>query len=391
MSVDYPDGDDRAVRQRPLSPRIPGPRPEARDLGRDRRAPAVRRAGAEPGPRRDEARLARPAGAPAPPAAAADLGGLRPAQGPRGRGRIWSRRPRRRSMRSTGRRRPRTTSPASRRSRASRRSGNCRRSRTIPPGLTDAQRRSVIDADAALVDALRGAAGALPAAGADRAHRPRAYRSRLALALCRDPPQGAPHLPHRAVADGRRQRVPRQLGLHLQPVDRAVLRADRGGRSGAVRAHPAPRSRAGSWETVGGLWVEPDTNMPTGESLARQVLYGQRYFEQKFGVAPHGLLAARLLRLFRRAAADPEAGRHHLVLHHQGQLERDQQIPGRPLLVGRARWQPRARAHLRESVARLQRRGEPRMPLHDLEEFQAASPSSDSRFWPSATATAAAA
>ena len=41
---------------------------------------------------------------------------------------------------------------------------------------------------------------------------------------------------------------------------------------------------AGGWETVGGMWVEPDTNMPTGESLTRQILYGQRYFEQKFGV-----------------------------------------------------------------------------------------------------------
>jgi len=41
--------------------------------------------------------------------------------------------------------------------------------------------------------------------------------------------------------------------------------------------------KAGTWETLGGMWVEPDTNMPTGESLARQVLYGQRYFEQKFG------------------------------------------------------------------------------------------------------------
>jgi alpha-mannosidase len=39
----------------------------------------------------------------------------------------------------------------------------------------------------------------------------------------------------------------------------------------------------GRWETVGGLWVEPDTNMPTGESLVRQVLYGQRYFERVFG------------------------------------------------------------------------------------------------------------
>lgn len=40
----------------------------------------------------------------------------------------------------------------------------------------------------------------------------------------------------------------------------------------------------GRWETVGGMWVEPDTNMPTGESLARQILYGQRYFERSFGV-----------------------------------------------------------------------------------------------------------
>jgi alpha-mannosidase len=40
---------------------------------------------------------------------------------------------------------------------------------------------------------------------------------------------------------------------------------------------------AGQWEVIGGMWVEPDTNMPTGESLARQVLYGQRYFEKHFG------------------------------------------------------------------------------------------------------------
>ena len=44
------------------------------------------------------------------------------------------------------------------------------------------------------------------------------------------------------------------------------------------------RAKAGRWETLGGMWVEPDTNMPTGESLVRQVLYGQRYFEKHFGV-----------------------------------------------------------------------------------------------------------
>jgi len=46
----------------------------------------------------------------------------------------------------------------------------------------------------------------------------------------------------------------------------------------------AGRVKSGQWETVGGMWVEPDTNMPTGESLARQILYGQRYFEKTFGV-----------------------------------------------------------------------------------------------------------
>lgn len=42
--------------------------------------------------------------------------------------------------------------------------------------------------------------------------------------------------------------------------------------------------KEGRWETLGGSWVEPDTMMPTGESLVRQFLYGQRYFEKTFGV-----------------------------------------------------------------------------------------------------------
>ena len=40
----------------------------------------------------------------------------------------------------------------------------------------------------------------------------------------------------------------------------------------------------GSWEIVGGQWVEPDLNLPSGESLVRQSLYGKRYFRKKFGV-----------------------------------------------------------------------------------------------------------
>ncbi|AIE75494.1 Alpha-mannosidase [Synechocystis sp. PCC 6714] len=39
----------------------------------------------------------------------------------------------------------------------------------------------------------------------------------------------------------------------------------------------------GSWELLGGMWIEPEANIISGESLARQLLYGQRYFEAKFG------------------------------------------------------------------------------------------------------------
>ncbi|WP_322902877.1 alpha-mannosidase [Paenibacillus sp. SGZ-1009] len=38
----------------------------------------------------------------------------------------------------------------------------------------------------------------------------------------------------------------------------------------------------GRWELVGGMWVEPDLNIPSGESLARQLLYGQRFYRAEF-------------------------------------------------------------------------------------------------------------
>ena len=40
----------------------------------------------------------------------------------------------------------------------------------------------------------------------------------------------------------------------------------------------------GHWFPIGGMWVEPDLNLPSGESLVRQILYGKRYFMQKFGI-----------------------------------------------------------------------------------------------------------
>jgi alpha-mannosidase len=43
------------------------------------------------------------------------------------------------------------------------------------------------------------------------------------------------------------------------------------------------RVREGFWEIVGGMWVEPDGNLPAGESWVRQLLFGQRYFGNRFG------------------------------------------------------------------------------------------------------------
>lgn len=44
------------------------------------------------------------------------------------------------------------------------------------------------------------------------------------------------------------------------------------------------RINEGRWEIVGGWWIQPDCNIPGGESFVRQGLYGQHYFKEKFGV-----------------------------------------------------------------------------------------------------------
>ena len=44
------------------------------------------------------------------------------------------------------------------------------------------------------------------------------------------------------------------------------------------------RVKEGRWEVIGGMWVEPDLNLPSGESLVRQILVGKRYFQKTFGV-----------------------------------------------------------------------------------------------------------
>jgi alpha-mannosidase len=47
--------------------------------------------------------------------------------------------------------------------------------------------------------------------------------------------------------------------------------------------------RSGQWEPVGSMWVEADCNLPGGESLVRQFLYGRRYFREKLGYETHDM------------------------------------------------------------------------------------------------------
>lgn len=42
--------------------------------------------------------------------------------------------------------------------------------------------------------------------------------------------------------------------------------------------------KEGRWEAEGAMWVEPDMNLSSGESIVRQILYGKRFFREEFGV-----------------------------------------------------------------------------------------------------------
>ena len=85
------------------------------------------------------------------------------------------------------------------------------------------------------------------------------------------------------------------------------------------------RVAEGRWEVVGGWWVEPDCNLPSGESFARQALYAQRWLTERFGrtatvgcnVDPFGH-SAMLPQLLRKAGMDSylfmRPGPHELAL-----------------------------------------------------------------------------
>ena len=72
---------------------------------------------------------------------------------------------------------------------------------------------------------------------------------------------------------------PEHVFAHSQAQHYAWLRD----RSPELYAKVREAVAAGRWIPVGGTWIEPDCNLPSGESLARQFLYGQRFFEAELG------------------------------------------------------------------------------------------------------------
>ncbi len=72
-----------------------------------------------------------------------------------------------------------------------------------------------------------------------------------------------------------------------------------------IRGHVA----AGRFDVVGAMWVEPDCNIPSGESLVRQLIHGKRFWRDEFGVDSDGLW---LPDVFGYSAAMPQ------ILAHAG-------------------------------------------------------------------------
>ena len=105
-----------------------------------------------------------------------------------------------------------------------------------------------------------------------------------------------------------------------------------------MNAEIARRIKEGRWEIVGGMWVEPDLNMPDGESLVRQLLVGKRWYKQAYGVDVRIGWNPDSLWLYMAVAADLQEERHGLFCNSEDDLERHQSVAVQALLVGVAGW-----------------------------------------------------
>jgi len=76
------------------------------------------------------------------------------------------------------------------------------------------------------------------------------------------------------------ERYPEYTFIQTQPQLYDYIRGD----YPEIYEQIRPRVEEGRWEAEGGMWLEPDCNIPSGESLVRQLLLGTRFFREEFGV-----------------------------------------------------------------------------------------------------------
>ena len=205
--------------------------------------------------------------------------------------RAFVRRGRRRRSRSRRAAARRTSSAASRRRARRARRPSSSAAATAAPAAEHADHALVVPSDSTariqemhvfflhcVIDARRRLGGrrvndARPAHDRQRAHRPG-----VAVAVAGGLPGGARDLPVRDRPAWTSTRT---------SSSRATRRSSsRGSRRATPSCFERIRERIaeGRFQVVGGWWVEPDCNIPGGESFVRQALYGQRYLRDTFGI-----------------------------------------------------------------------------------------------------------
>ena len=80
----------------------------------------------------------------------------------------------------------------------------------------------------------------------------------------------------------------------------------------ALFARVVAQVKQNRWEIVGGWWIQPDCNFPTGFGMAQQIAQGRAYFQERFGTFP---ITAYNVDSFGHAAALPD------LLHAAGQSQ----------------------------------------------------------------------
>lgn len=68
--------------------------------------------------------------------------------------------------------------------------------------------------------------------------------------------------------------------LQSQPQLYEYLKSDYPELFEDIRLHVS----SGRWEPCGAMWVEPDCNIPSGESLVRQLLFGKQFLQDEFNI-----------------------------------------------------------------------------------------------------------